>query len=35
LLDTQSVIAQALSIDENIRATENFTGDEMNEVLLV
>ena len=32
LLDTQSVIAQALSIDENIRVGEKLTDDEMNDV---
>lgn len=32
LLDTQSVIAQALSTDENIRVGEKVTDDEMNEM---
>jgi hypothetical protein len=32
LLDTQSVIAQALSVDENIRVNEGLTDAEMNEV---
>jgi len=32
LLDTQSVIAQALSIDENIKVSDELTDDEMNEI---
>jgi hypothetical protein len=35
LLDTQSVIAQALSIDENIRVNNKFTDNDMNEVDLL
>ena len=35
LLDTQSVIAQALSIDENIRVCNEFTDDEMNDAVLI
>lgn len=35
LLDTLSVIGQALSIDENIRVNNEFTDDEMNEVSLL
>lgn len=31
LLDTLSVIGQALSIDENIRVSEGFSDDQMNE----
>lgn len=32
LLDTQSVIAQALSIDENIKVSDELSDNDMNEV---
>lgn len=35
MLDTMSVIAQALSTDENIRVNNSFTDDQMNEVDLL
>lgn len=35
LLDTMSVIAQALSTDENIRVSSDMTEDQMNEATLV
>jgi hypothetical protein len=35
LLDTQSVIAQALSTDENIRVNENETDEGMNKIEFV
>lgn len=35
LLDTMSVISQALSIDENIRVNNNFTEEDMQEVNLI
>lgn len=35
LLDTLSVIGQALSTDENIRVNNEFTDDQMNEVNLI
>lgn len=34
LLDTMSVLAQALSIDENIRVNEELTDGQMNEINL-
>lgn len=35
LLDTMSVIAQALSTDENIRVNNNFTEDDMQKTKMV
>lgn len=35
LIDTMSVIAQALSTDENIRVSNNFTDEDMNSVNLL
>lgn len=35
LLDTMSVIAQALSVDENIRVNEDFTEKDMQEANLL
>lgn len=35
LLDTMSVVAQALSTDENVRVNNNFTEDDMQQVQML